>query len=175
MHVYELRRSQWVPKPRERLFPFFARAENLALITPPSLAFEVLTPTPVPMAAGQHIDYTIRLLGLRVRWRTLISAYDPPHGFVDEQLRGPYAFWHHAHHFEPVEGGTLIRDVVRYALPRVLPGPLRVAVHDLYVRPYLEAIFDYRRGIFTTLFAAPDGPEPAASRAQALAGQGVLS
>jgi ligand-binding SRPBCC domain-containing protein len=175
MHIYELRRTQWVAKPRAKLFTFFARAENLALITPPSLAFTVLTPTPVPMGVGQHIDYTIRLLGLAVRWRTLISAYDPPHGFVDEQVRGPYAYWHHAHHFESVDGGTRIRDVVRYALPRWLPRPARPAVHALYVRPYLEAIFDYRRGIFATLFGTPDGTEPAPSRAQALAGQGVLS
>jgi uncharacterized protein len=64
MHVCQLQLEQWVTKPLERVFPFFAQPENLALITPPSLAFRLLTPRPVIMEKGRVIDYTIGVLGL---------------------------------------------------------------------------------------------------------------
>jgi ligand-binding SRPBCC domain-containing protein len=62
--------------------------------------------------------------------------------FVDRQLRGPYALWHHTHEFEPLPGGdTLMRDVVRYALPF---GPAGALAHRLLVRRDLARIFDFR-------------------------------
>ena len=78
MRVYTLQREQWVARPRERVFPFFAQPENLALITTPSLRFRLLTPGPVTMEKGRVIDYTIRVMGLPTRWRTLITRYDTP-------------------------------------------------------------------------------------------------
>lgn len=152
MRVYKLQREQWVASPPPRIFPFFAQPENLALITPPSLRFRLLTPGPVAMEKGRIIDYTIRVMGLPVRWRTLITHYEPPSCFVDEQLAGPYSFWHHTHRFEPRDGGTRLYDEVRYALPMALPGPAGTLVHALYVQPYLERIFDYREQVFTGLF-----------------------
>ena len=152
MHLYSLRREQWVARSLERLFPFFAQPENLALITPPSLGFRLLTPQPVIMEKGRVIDYTLRILGLPTRWRTLITRYEPPWCFVDEQLCGPYSFWHHTHRFEPRDGGTLLHDEVHYALPLTLIGPARELVHTLYVRPALERISDYRRQVYARLF-----------------------
>ena len=64
--------------------------------------------------------------------------------FVDRQLRGPYALWHHTHTFEPVPGGTLLRDVVRYRLPF---GPFGRLVERLFVRRDVERIFAYRHEV----------------------------
>jgi ligand-binding SRPBCC domain-containing protein len=162
MRIYTLQREQWVARALERVFPFFAQPGNLALITPPALGFRLLTPQPVSMEPGRVIDYTIRVLGLPVRWRTLITRYDPPWCFVDEQITGPYSFWHHTHRFSEQDGGTLLRDEVRYALPLMLAGPVRDLVHTLHVRPALERIFDYRRQVFRRLFG---GVEPAGAQA----------
>lgn len=152
MRVYTLYREQWVAEPLEWVFPFFAQPENLSQITPPELGFRLLTPRPVSMEQGRVIDYTIRLLRLGVRWRTLITRYDPPRCFVDEQLSGPYSFWHHTHRFEQRDGGTWLSDEVHYALPMLLVGPLSQLVNTLYVRPSLRRIFDYRAQVFAGLF-----------------------
>jgi ligand-binding SRPBCC domain-containing protein len=165
VRIFELEREQRVARPRDRLFRFFSRPENLALITPPDLGFRLLTPSPVEMRRGRLIDYRIRLMGLPVRWRTLISSYEPPQRFVDEQLLGPYSFWYHEHLFESLDGGTLLIDRVRYALPLAAGGPLGDALHSLCIRPSLERIFDYRREVFASLFGAPAPTQSMRARA----------
>ena len=76
------------------------------------------------MGKGALIRYRLRVRGMPVSWLTEITAWEPPHRFVDEQVRGPYTLWHHTHTFEALDdGGTLMRDVVRY---RVGFGPLGV-------------------------------------------------
>ena len=90
----------------------FSRLENLEEITPPRLGFTIMTSSPIPMDKGSLIDYTIRILGFLIHWRTLITSYDPPHGYVDEQIKGPYVLWHHRHSFKKENGGTMTRDTV---------------------------------------------------------------
>ena len=98
------------------------------------------------MGEGALIDYRLRVRGIPMRWRTRIDVWDPPHRFVDEQLRGPYRLWVHEHTFENVDGGTLMRDRVRYA---VWGGAL---VNWLVVRRDVEKIFAYRTKQLDALF-----------------------
>lgn len=149
MKIYTLRREQLIRTPRAELFAFFERPENLAQITPASLGFRILTPPPIPMHAGSVIDYTVKLLGLPVRWTTVIAAYEPPHLFVDVSLRGPYSFWHHTHTFDEVPDGVLITDEVRYALPFGFLGRL---IHSLWVRHELKRVFDHRERVIAEMF-----------------------
>lgn len=141
MNVHTLTREQHLGRPPEEVFPFFADARNLEAITPPVLRFRVVTPGSIEMAAGTLIQYRLRVRGLTVDWLTRIESWKPGVSFVDTQLAGPYRLWHHTHTFEQRSGGTLMRDVVRYALPLwplgELAGPL--------VRRELTAIFDFRR------------------------------
>jgi hypothetical protein len=147
--MYTLVREQRFPRTREELFPFFADAGNLAEITPPFLHFRIRTPLPIDTKPGALIDYTIRLFGVPIRWRTRIEAFEPPARFSDVQLRGPYRRWHHAHEFVAVEGGTLMRDTVEYAIPY---GPLGRLAHALLVKRWLRRIFDYRRDVLERRF-----------------------
>jgi ligand-binding SRPBCC domain-containing protein len=143
MAIHVLEREQSLPRPPHAIFPFFGDATNLEAITPPWLGFRVVTPEPIEMAPGALIEYRLRLHGVPIRWRTTIAVWDPPRRFVDVQLSGPYRMWHHTHDFEPApDGGTLMRDTVRYALPL---GPLGELAHHLLVKRDLERIFDFRR------------------------------
>lgn len=149
MKTYVLKKEFIVARPVDEVFAFFERPENLAKITPPSLGFHILTPSPINMGVGTLIDYTIKILGLRRHWATLIAEYDPPRRFVDVQLKGPYTFWHHTHTFEPVGQGTRITDEVRYVVPFGILG--RIA-NALIVRRQLERIFAFRERVMENMF-----------------------
>jgi len=145
-----LRREQVLDVPIEEAFEFFARAENLEAITPPLLRFRIVS-DPVEMRVGALIRYRLRLRGAPVSWLTRIEEWDPPHGFVDRQLKGPYALWHHTHTFEPLDGGrTRMVDLVRYG-QRL--GPLGSLAEHLLVRRDIEGIFDFRRDSIPALLA----------------------
>ncbi len=156
MRIHTLETTQRLPAPPETVFPFFADARNLESITPPLLRFRVLTPEPIEMRVGTHIQYRLRVRGVPVSWQTLIQAWEPPHRFVDVQIRGPYAMWHHTHEFVPTDdgAGTLMTDRVRYAVGFGPLGDLAVA---LLVRRDVEAIFAFRREALVPLLAAPAG------------------
>lgn len=142
MHVYTLQREQLVPLAPAETFEFFADAFNLEAITPPWLRFEVATPRPIAMGPGALIEYRLKLHALPVRWLTRIETWERGRRFADRQLRGPYRMWHHTHTFAAHDRGTVMRDVVRYALPL---GPIGRLGRAILVRRDLERIFDYRR------------------------------
>jgi ligand-binding SRPBCC domain-containing protein len=163
MNTYTLEKETVIDRPLAEVFPFFARPENLARITPPSMDFQILTPSPIKMQSGTVIDYTVRVLGFRVHWRTLITDYDPPHCFVDQQIKGPYKMWHHTHTFEERGGRTIMRDRVVYALPF---GPLGRLVRRLSVKRQLDKIFSHREQIIKRLFATQSSMPAAANKEQ---------
>ena len=151
MRVHVLRREQRLPGPPEAVFPFFADARNLEAITPPLLRFRLLTPDPIEMGVGTFLQYRLRLRGVPVRWDTLIQEWDPPHRFVDVQVRGPYRLWHHTHELEPAGDGTLMRDTVRYAIGF---GALGEIARRAVVARDLDAIFAFREERVPELVAA---------------------
>jgi ligand-binding SRPBCC domain-containing protein len=142
MSVHVLEREQLVAAPLAEVFGFFAQARNLERITPPWLRFALLTSDPIEMVPGALIDYRLRVRGVPLRWTSRIEEWAPGRGFVDCQLRGPYRLWMHRHEFAEVDGGTIVRDRVRYELPL---GPIGDAVHAAIVRHDLRRIFDFRR------------------------------
>jgi ligand-binding SRPBCC domain-containing protein len=148
MTVHVLEREQLVSAPVGEVFAFFSQARNLERITPPWLRFEVLTPEPIRMDRGTLIDYRLRLRGLPLRWTSWIEEWEDERGFVDRQLRGPYRLWHHRHEFVPSVHGTVVRDLVRYALPL---GRLGEVAHAAFVRRDLDRVFDFRRAAVTSL------------------------
>ena len=136
--VTTFRQSQWIAKPLQEVFPFFANANNLERITPPWLRFEILNPN-VNMGRGTLIDYKLYLHGVPLRWQSEIVDWDPPYRFVDVQRRGPYTLWIHEHRFEARNGGTMVYDTVRYAAPG---GEL---VRKIMIDRDLDSIFNYRK------------------------------
>jgi ligand-binding SRPBCC domain-containing protein len=139
LHV--LRTGMRLRLPREDVFAFFSDAANLESITPPELRFRILTPQPIPMREGTLIDYRLRIFGIPLRWKSRILRWQPPTGFVDEQVSGPYRLWEHTHTFHDEGDETIIEDVVSYGLPF---WPLGEIAHPV-VRLQLGRIFRFRQ------------------------------
>ena len=150
MKYHELTFDQFILRPIDTVFAFFEKPENLEKITPPRLGFEILSPQPIQMEEGRVIDYELRVMGLPVRWRTLITSYDPPNCFVDEQNKGPYSIWQHTHTFTSENGGTTVWDKIRYVIPLGIIGQLANAV---WVRHDVEKIFYYRKKVIEEVFS----------------------
>lgn len=154
MKIRQLRHELWLPRPLAEVFPFFAEATNLEILTPPSLKFRIQSARPVVMRVGTLIDYLIVLRGLPFRWQSEITAWEPPVRFVDEQRRGPYRLWQHEHKFVERDGATTITDTVQYAVP------FDFLTHRWLVRPEIERIFAFRAQKMHELFPATDGAVP---------------
>ena len=133
-----------VRSPLEQTWAFFSTAANLPLITPAWLDFTMRTQAPVTIGRDALLDYTIRWMGVPVRWRTKIIDWDPPRQFIDLQVRGPYALWHHQHTFREVREGVECRDRVIYRVPVPVVGRL---AHRLAVRRQVLEIFRFRRRV----------------------------
>ena len=141
-----------LPRAVDEVFAFFANAENLERITPPELAFKILTSTPIDIREGTIIDYRLRLFGVPFHWRTRIVQWQPSDQFIDEQIRGPYRSWRHLHTFVEHENGTRMTDRVEYRLPFHAAGSLALPL----VRRQLDRIFSYRAGTIRQLLGSED-------------------
>jgi len=149
----------WLPRPRPEVFAFFADAKNLARVNPKAAALSWRRSPPDVLFAGAVLDFSVRVLVARMRWRVLIREFDPPYRFVDVQVRGPFARWEHRHRFveglaDPDRGGpsgTWVEDRVTYRPPF---GPLGRLLHTLGGRRQLAAIFAHRQHRLTEIFGS---------------------
>jgi len=140
--AFVFRSEQFVQQPLEEVFKFFSQAENLQELTPPWLHFKILSVDPMPVRKGTLIRYSLRWRIFPIGWTTEIIEWDPPHGFVDVQLKGPYNLWHHEHRFVAEASGTRIIDEVQYALPFGWFGRM---AHALKVNKDVRSIFEFRK------------------------------
>lgn len=140
--MYQLKRTQFVKTDLDTCWKFFSSPQNLQVITPDYMGFDVLTPLPKKMYEGLMVAYKVKpLLGIPVKWITEIKYVHDKKYFVDEQRKGPYKIWHHEHHFKAVDGGVEMTDIVSYELPLGFLGRL---AHPFIVKKKLDEIFDYR-------------------------------
>jgi ligand-binding SRPBCC domain-containing protein len=157
--MYVLECELLTPASLEDTFAVFENPYNLAKITPPWMGFRIVTQG-LEMRRGALIDYELRWLGLPLRWKTQITAYEPPFYFVDEALTSPYRFWKHAHTFRRTEAGTVVADRVEYDLPLGLLGK---AAHAVIVGKQLRGIFGFRQRAIAELLGGHEVEPPAPS------------
>jgi ligand-binding SRPBCC domain-containing protein len=140
--MYELRCEQKICAPLDEVFDFFKRPENLGLLTPPHLRFEITSAPLESIESGSVIDYRLQLLGIPFNWKTLITDFLDRREFTDIQQSGPYKSWVHQHRFAACNDGTMMTDVLRYSLPFGILGKI---VHLIFVRRQVHQIFEFRR------------------------------
>ena len=149
-NFFRLSATQRLPIELDAAWEFFSNPQNLAEITPPELHLVVENELPSRMHPGVLICYRVKpFFGIPVHWVTEITHVEEGRLFVDEQRFGPYRFWHHQHHFLPIEGGVEMRDIIHYKLPL---GPLSFLVDSFVVSRQLRRIFSYREEALTLRF-----------------------
>jgi ligand-binding SRPBCC domain-containing protein len=136
--------QQFIPRPVEEIWDFFSRPENLKKLTPKKVGITMLSNLDgVEMYPGMLIPYYISpLLGIKMKWTTEITHIEHLKYFVDVQQEGPYAFWHHQHHFKAQDGGTLMHDVLHYKIPY---GPIGSLADLILVDKMVDQIFAFRK------------------------------
>jgi len=141
-----------LPIPIEEAWEFFSSPKNLSKITPAQMGFEILYVSGGEKAyAGQIIRYKIKVLPwVTMHWVTEITHLKEPFHFIDEQRFGPYALWHHQHHFKAVDGGVEMTDEVNYSIPLGFLGRL---AHWFFVGREVNRIFDFRFKTLEKLFS----------------------
>lgn len=145
--IMQVKRKEWqqfIPQPVEAIWDFFSRPENLKHLTPKKVGITMLSDlSGQQMYPGMLIPYYISpILGIKMKWLTEITHIEPSLYFIDVQREGPYAFWHHQHHFSPQDGGTLMHDILHYKVPYGLVGTL---ADQILVNKMVDDIFEFRR------------------------------
>lgn len=155
MAAHSIKTVQKIPVTPEQAWAFFSNPANLQAITPSEMGFRIISAHHGDrMYAGQIIEYKVKpLLGIPVYWMTEITQVKEGEYFIDEQRFGPYALWHHQHHFRGIPGGVEMTDIVHYKNPLGWLGRL---ANTLFVRKKLSGVFEYRRLRIEALF----GPWP---------------
>ena len=151
MAYYQLHKTQFISASIREVWDFISSPENLKVITPEYMGFEVTSKNlPEKMYPGMIISYTVKpLLGIKMIWVTEITHIEEMKYFIDEQRIGPYSLWHHQHFIEPSGTGVLMTDIVTYSPPLGFAGAL---ANHLFIRKQLDAIFNYRSAILEKHF-----------------------
>lgn len=147
----ELHFEQLLPISLDEAWSFFSDPANLQAITPPHMGFIVTSQHHgETMYPGQIIRYIVKpLWGIPLKWCTEITHVVRKSYFVDEQRMGPYALWHHQHHFREVEGGVLMQDILNYQVPMWILGDV---VDALLVHRKVNEIFAFRKQVLAKRF-----------------------
>ena len=115
MKIFKLKYSQKLPINLNEAWDFLSSPNNLELITPKSMDFNITDWDKKKAYPGQIIQYTVKpMLGLKINWVTEITQVRDKEFFIDEQRFGPYSFWHHKHFIKEIDGGVLMEDIIHY-------------------------------------------------------------
>jgi|SRR5210317_511623 ligand-binding SRPBCC domain-containing protein len=142
MKIFKLKYSQKLPISLNEAWEFLSSPNNLELITPKSMDFNIIDWDKKKAYPGQIIQYTVKpLLGIKINWVTEITQVRDKEFFIDEQRFGPYTFWHHKHFIKEIEGGIIMEDVIHYKPPFGLIG---VLLNFLFINSKLNSVFKHR-------------------------------
>lgn len=151
MAFHQIIREQTLPISIGTAWAFLSSPENLGKLTPERMNFTVMTPQHSPVIyPGMVIAFRVSPFpGMRVTWVTEITQVQEGVYFVDQQLSGPFAFWHHEHWIKPIDEGVILKDIVSYQPPLGFIGEI---AHSLRIHRQTEALFEYREKALASLF-----------------------
>jgi ligand-binding SRPBCC domain-containing protein len=136
--LFRLKESVHVNAPIERCF---------LLSTSIDLVRQTLQMRPVSGKTSGLIEDGDQLLwrgwkfGIPAMHETLITGYTRPTFFQDTMGRGYFRHFQHDHHFDFIDGHTIMWDVVRFSLPFGKPGHI---IGKKIVVPHVMGLLDSR-------------------------------
>ena len=150
MGFFQFKRTQTINRPITEIWDFISSPKNLKTITPDYMGFDITSESPEKMYEGLIISYKVSpMLGIKTTWVTEITHIKEHEYFVDEQRVGPYKIWHHQHHLEKTENGTLMTDIVSYQPPFGFLGDI---ANSIIIKSKLNEIFNYRTKVLEELY-----------------------
>lgn len=144
--------KQFIPISLDEAWEFFSDPVNLEMLTPPDMRFQITSESPGrKMYPGMIITYIVSpLLRIPMHWMTEITQVKEKEYFIDDQKSGPFKIWHHQHHFEEVNGGVEMTDIIYY---KVGFGFIGAIANSLFVKKRVKKIFEFRQQVLDRLFA----------------------
>lgn len=127
----------------EALFGFHELPDSFLRLLPPGEKIRVIEIAP-SLEVGSRTIVEIRVALVCVRFESLHTAYDPPHSFEDQQLRGPFRSWRHRHIIEPHPDGAVLVDDIDYTPPFGFLGRL---IDPIAIKPRLRKLFAFRHRV----------------------------
>ena len=91
------------------------------------------------LRAGEHVTWSGRHFGLRLRHTSVIDLWRPHTYFRDVMSEGTFAHFEHDHHFAPMNDGTRMRDELRFAPPAGALGRLLETRLKRHLTKFLKA------------------------------------
>lgn len=151
MAAHSVKAIQKIPASLKRVWDFFSTHENLQMITPVNMNFKVISKHHGnKIYPGQLIEYKVSpFFNIPLYWMTEITHAEEQKYFIDVQKKGPFGIWHHQHHFNSIQEGVEMIDIVHYKNPVGFIGEIANA---LVIRGQLKKIFEYRYDKIEELF-----------------------
>ncbi|MEM8582811.1 MAG: SRPBCC family protein [Bacteroidota bacterium] len=147
MPTYYMEYRQVVEYPRQQVWNFFSQPSNLSVLSPPDAGIKVVAPDKdTSMYPGIIVQLQMGpAWAPKLNWFSEITQIQEPDYFIDIQLSGPFANWHHEHRFVALgPNQTEIIDRLHYTPPL---GPLGAVANWIFVKAQLRRVFTYRQKV----------------------------
>ncbi len=132
----------FIDRSPDAVFEFHASLKNHARLSRPEDQEEVLSPLDTEFEVGVKVLFRAKHGGVWHKLESEIVEWNPPVGFTDRQVSGPFSSWLHRHRFTPFEKGTLMSDQIEYLPPA---GALGALAEKLWLGKHLDDFFNHRQ------------------------------
>jgi ligand-binding SRPBCC domain-containing protein len=142
-----------IAAPPERCFLLSLNIDLHMASTEPTRERAVAGVTHGIIGPGETVTWCGRHFGLMLTHTSLIDRFDRPRYFRDVMVQGTFRSFEHEHFFEArADGGTLMRDELRFAAPL---GPLGWTLEKLVLRQYLKRFLEQRNAVIQRIAESP--------------------
>jgi ligand-binding SRPBCC domain-containing protein len=129
----------WIDAPIERVFDLARSIDAHMLSTDGTEERAIAGRTSGLIELGESVTWEARHFGIKQQLTVKIIAFDRPHLFGDEMVRGAFSCMRHTHRFTECKGGTLMSDEFFFTAPLGILGRIaEVLFLTRYIRNFLN-------------------------------------